>query len=187
MQNLRKHVLDDLRPYVCTYADCNLFDHFFENRDQWYKHEASHHRVKWFCNTVNHPEFEAQSDFLNHMKNHHESDFSLGQRSLLNDMFRYPSRSDEGECNLCLRLSSNLRSHVSRHLQQIALFALPRVNETAGSGKAELNTISSSGDHTAEPASQDADDESDDVWTRETPLEILLTTIGFLETAYPDQ
>jgi hypothetical protein len=157
---IRKPVLDDLRPYVCTYSGCEFFDHFFENRDQWYMHEASHHRVKLFCNTAKHPDYEAQLDFLMHMKKHHEWDFSLGQRSLLNDMFRHPSRSNEGQCNLCMRTSSNLRSHVSRHLQQISLFALPRVNETAGSEKAELNTQSSEDDKSLKKQRQAAEQSS---------------------------
>jgi hypothetical protein len=27
----KKHVLEDLQPYVCTYGDCELYDHFFES------------------------------------------------------------------------------------------------------------------------------------------------------------
>lgn len=143
INSYRKHVFEDLQPYVCTYPDCELFDHFFESRDEWYKHEAQRHRVKWFCNTENHLEYETQVDFLTHMKHHHGTNFDLGQLSLLKDMFRQPSRAIEGQCNLCMRHSAKLRSHVSRHLQQIALFALPRFNETAGSEKAELNSLSS--------------------------------------------
>jgi hypothetical protein len=77
------------------------------------------------------------------MKLDHSVDFTLEQRLLLKDMFQQPSRVNEGQCNLCMRHSSKLKSHVSRHLQQMALFALPRVNETSGSGVAELNTAAS--------------------------------------------
>jgi len=136
-------VFEDLQPYVCTYPDCDLSDHFFKSRDEWYKHEMQRHRVKWFCNIEGHSEYENQSDFSAHMKRCHDTAFDLRQRFLMKDMFQRPSRAVEGQCNLCLRHSTKLRSHVSRHLQQMALFALPRVNETAGSEKAELNTCSS--------------------------------------------
>ena len=136
-------MFEDLQPYVCTYPDCELFDHFFKSRDEWYKHEAQCHRVKWFCNTDKHPEYENESDFLTHMKHRHGTNFDLGQLSSLKDMFQQPSQAIKGQCNLCMRHSAKLRSHVSRHLQQMAVFALPRANETAGSEKAELNTWSS--------------------------------------------
>ncbi|GFF56548.1 putative Pfs, NB-ARC and TPR domain protein [Aspergillus udagawae] len=140
--NWEKHVLEDLQPYVCTYPECELFDQFFKTQDEWYKHEAQRHRVKWFCNTDHHPEYETQSDFLTHLKQHHGTTFDSGQLSLMRNIFQRPSRAVGGQCNLCMRQSTNLRSHVSRHLKQMALFALPRANETANSDMAELSTHS---------------------------------------------
>jgi hypothetical protein len=110
------------------------------SRDEWYKHETQRHRSKWFCNTEYHLEYEKEPDFLKHMKDDHGMAFDLRRLSILGDMFRKPSRAIEGQCNLCMRHSAKLRGHVSRHLQQIALFALPRLNETAGSVKAELSS-----------------------------------------------
>ncbi|KAF2006121.1 hypothetical protein P154DRAFT_254087 [Amniculicola lignicola CBS 123094] len=133
----KKHVLEDLQPYICTYGDCNLYNHFFESRDAWFKHEAQHHRIKWFCNTDNHPEYEREEDFRIHMAKDHDTFMDETQFKLLSDVFRHPTRGIEGTCNLCMRSSKKLRSHVSRHLQQISLFALPRINDSAGSGEAE--------------------------------------------------
>ncbi|KAF2464630.1 uncharacterized protein BDR25DRAFT_296597, partial [Lindgomyces ingoldianus] len=121
----KKHVLEDLQPYICTYEDCDLYDHFFENRDAWFKHEAQHHRAKWFCNTDHHPEYDMETDFIKHMELDHNTTFDHQQFALIRDMFRQPSRSIEGTCNLCRRHSKRIKSHVSRHLQQMALFALP--------------------------------------------------------------
>ncbi|KAI9772127.1 MAG: hypothetical protein M1840_001416 [Geoglossum simile] len=136
----KKYVFEDLQPYVCTHPHCELFDHFFKSQDEWYKHEVQRHRVKWFCNTENHPEYRAGPDFLTHMRRRHDTNFDLSQLSLLKDMFLQPLRAVEGQCNLCMRHSIKLMNHVSRHLQQIALFALARANETSGSQNAELNT-----------------------------------------------
>jgi hypothetical protein len=137
MISCRKHVLGDLRPYVCTYPDCDLLEHFFDNREEWYKHETQQHRVKWFCNILGHPQYSERTDFLTHMSRDHDTTFKDSQLTLLPSMFQCPSRSQDGICNLCTRSCTKLKSHVSRHLQQIALFALPRVNETE-----ELNSES---------------------------------------------
>jgi hypothetical protein len=139
----KKHVLEDLQPYVCTYGDCELYDHFFESRDAWFKHEAQQHRTKWSCNVDGHMEYDSEGHFLLHMRADHDQNFDEVQFSLVKSMFRRPTNSLEGTCNLCDRQSKNLRSHLSRHLQQIAIFALPRVNETTGSGQAERDSRSS--------------------------------------------
>jgi len=139
----KKHVLEDLQPYVCTYGDCELYDHFFESRDAWFKHEAQQHRTKWSCNIDGHMEHDSEGHFLLHMRTDHDQNFDEVQFSLVKSMFRRPTNSLEGMCNLCCRQSNNLRSHLSRHLQQIAIFALPRVTETAGSGQAERDSRSS--------------------------------------------
>ncbi len=38
----RKHVLRDLRPYVCTFEDCEL--QLFPDRRTWFSHELKNHR-----------------------------------------------------------------------------------------------------------------------------------------------
>lgn len=65
------------------------------------------------------------------MKSDHNTTFDASQSSLLSSMFRCPSQSLQGICNLCGKPSKSLKSHVSRHLEQVALFALPRINEVA--------------------------------------------------------
>ncbi|KAF2688930.1 hypothetical protein K458DRAFT_293521, partial [Lentithecium fluviatile CBS 122367] len=67
----RKHVLCDIQPYVCTFGECDLFDHFFKSREEWFRHEAQHHRAKWFCNSNNHPTFDAEPGLLAHMEGKH--------------------------------------------------------------------------------------------------------------------
>jgi hypothetical protein len=136
----RKHVLGDLQPYACTYPDCDLLEHAFESRDNWYKHETQHHRVEWFCNFDGHQQYNEQSNFIAHMEKDHQTAFDKGQLSLLRSMFQRPLRNPEGNCNLCLRSCANLKSHVGRHLEQIALFALPRTNETTGSEATQLDS-----------------------------------------------
>jgi hypothetical protein len=119
----------------------NIFSRI-SSKEEWYKHEAQYHRVKWFCNIYNHSKYDKREDFLNHMQNDHNTTFEKGEFDSIQDMFRQPSQSTGGTCNLCMRDSKRLRSHVACHLEQIALFALPRANEISGSGKAEHDTES---------------------------------------------
>jgi hypothetical protein len=165
--------LEDIQPYVCTYGDCDLYDHFFDSKEAWFKHEAQHHRAKLFCNTEDHPEYKSENDFLLHMTHDHGQKMDNSQFALLKNMFRRPSRSIEGTCNLCMRPAKRLKSHLASHLQQIALFAVPIINETTGSGIAEQNswpskhkeknlgesTDNGSGDSISSSKSEDADQE----------------------------
>ena len=136
----RKHVMSDLKPYVCTYGDCELYDFLFETKKDWYEHEASHHRVVWFCNFDNHQEYHNQADFLTHMKDMHETHLDTARLSSLNDMFQRPSFAQDGHCRLCQKSTAKLINHVSRHLQQLALFAIPRINEVENSADAGKDT-----------------------------------------------
>lgn len=139
MDSCRKHVFEDLQPYVCTFSDCDLSDQFFENRDEWNKHEIQCHRIEWFCNVDPHPHYVEKADFLAHMKSSHYTSFDDSQLSLLSGMFSCPSQRLDGICNLCRKPSVRLETHVSRHLEQIALFALPRINEEAGDNTTNAN------------------------------------------------
>jgi hypothetical protein len=122
----KKHVFDDLQPYVCTFPSCELQDHFFTDRTQWWQHETEVHRFAWHCNTRHHQSYDEQERFLRHMQEAHITSFTSKQLCELTPVFRSPSTKAAGVCNLCFRRSENLKSHISRHLQRIALFALPR-------------------------------------------------------------
>jgi hypothetical protein len=123
--NVRKHVLSDLQPYVCTYLDCSLHEHLFQNQEEWWQHESQCHRFQWFCNAGKHEIFQEASEFVNHMKDHHHQVIRDNQLPDLKHMFRHPTLSQEGVCNLCGTWSTKLRSHIAKHLQQLALFAIP--------------------------------------------------------------
>ena len=59
----------------------------------------------------------------------------------MKDMFRQPSKAVSGKCNLCMKDSKRLKSHISYHLEEMALFALPRLDEAAASGLAFIFQI----------------------------------------------
>lgn len=161
----KKHVIADLRPYVCSFSGCTLQDHFFRNRKEWYQHEIQEHRLVWHCNTEGHSQYRAEGDFLNHMSHDHDVTFLPDQVASVAPMFRCPDRNPEGDCNICFQHSKNLRSHVARHLQRIALFALPRWyneedNSQLSKGRGSRKALSSGDERDAAP---DTDQEKDDI------------------------
>ena len=119
----RKHILKDLRPYVCTSEHCPKAAHLFERRNHWYDHEIQSHRREWYCDDCK-EFFRAKGDFKDHLKTDHQNLFS---ESGING--REKASFDDQRCPICQGLQkypyTRLRSHLARHMQQLALFTLP--------------------------------------------------------------
>ena len=47
LTSVRKHVLTDLQPYLCTFEGCST--QMFQSRHQWFQHELDKHRKEWHC------------------------------------------------------------------------------------------------------------------------------------------
>ncbi len=43
----RSHLLKILESYICTFSDCELEDKAFTSRQEWFKHKANCHRIRW--------------------------------------------------------------------------------------------------------------------------------------------
>ncbi|RDW77569.1 hypothetical protein BP6252_05622 [Coleophoma cylindrospora] len=156
----KKHVFQDLKPYVCTFEKCDL--KMFKSRREWFMHELQLHRREWTCQECSHKAFSTQAEFLKHLISSHKFD---GNESHLE---AYILQSEEpvnripiSACPLCDDLQKNnheskdssspgalddgtddmakpsrqyitvkqFRSHLGRHLEQLALFALPRTED----------------------------------------------------------
>jgi hypothetical protein len=66
----RKHVFADLKPYVCTFEDCEL--RIFSDLHSWVSHELENHRKEWNCYFCRHPPFSRSNDYLGHVKRQHQ-------------------------------------------------------------------------------------------------------------------
>ena len=82
---------------------------------------------------MGHPASYDPKAFLAHMSACHNTTIVPTQDSVFLSMFEYPNRTLSGACCLCFHEASNLKTHLAHHLEQIALFALPRKNEVAES------------------------------------------------------
>lgn len=132
LSTIRKHILSDLRAYVCTFESCDL--RMFEGQHEWWEHELQFHRKQWKCQLCPEASAQMRSDLETHVSNTHldiiiDIDFFI-QGCLMPRMQR--------NCPLCVDLEArqhnNLsasialrryREHLGRHMEQLAMAALP--------------------------------------------------------------
>ena len=130
------HVLTDLRPYICTFSDCDYGLIQFSTRGAWAEHEYTNHRfeVRWKCVKCT---FEATSpdDWERHLEEAHFVTFSGPELIIATDRARIknPRPSEDEDCHLCKTKPATSRrafeKHVGKHMEEMALFALPQDNE----------------------------------------------------------
>ena len=162
---IRKHVFADPRPYVCTF-ECDL--KLFADRRAWFEHELQCHRLEWSCRACSHPPFRSEAGLSMHMRYRHGPFSSAAQLPALIEASRQPvDRISAAECPLChwditlkdlnSHMSSDetlvvtpeqFRRHLGAHMEQLALFALPRSykyeEEDADSNEAAVMAVSDS-------------------------------------------
>ncbi|KAH6719114.1 hypothetical protein BKA61DRAFT_473803, partial [Leptodontidium sp. MPI-SDFR-AT-0119] len=141
----KKHVLSDLKPYVCTFEDCEL--KLFSDRHTWFSHELKDHRQEWRCYFCSHYPFENSDSYQRHLASHHPESFVKAQLPALLEMSQKAlSKLSPTDCPFCddweqrLRIinphipatealavtPSQFQHHLGAHMEQLALFAIPR-------------------------------------------------------------
>lgn len=144
-----KHVLADLRAYVCTIDGCS--SGLFEDKDDWMRHEMDVHRRQWSCSTCGKKSFQSAQDLELHMCRKHDA--GALPEAVLTQVAAASSQPmseiSASECPLCNQLDQDMRSemmrlgtgvppstaimvpakkfedHLAEHLEQLALFAIP--------------------------------------------------------------
>lgn len=158
----KMHVFADLQPYICTFADCEDELAKFPNRAAWAEHEFSQHRItrSWSC-----PEcpqaFKNLPRWESHTQERHCLSFSDQNLSIAKDMAykTEATRIEEDECPLCRLVLGKPRrafvKHVGRHMEEIALMALPRdIEEDSEEGSVSTDrTNTSHSEHIAQQSS----------------------------------
>ncbi|TAQ84989.1 hypothetical protein B7494_g6698 [Chlorociboria aeruginascens] len=149
----KKHVYDDLEPYVCLFSNCSLGLHTFQSRRTWIMHEFQMHRIdtKWPCNMCK-ESFASTESLQSHIESTHKQAFAFSQvEQLITASKRNIVRSAETEiCPFCLtypaRTQKVFASHVGRHLQEISLSALPRIDLLSGNNSDDDDDVHDSSD-----------------------------------------
>ena len=127
------HVFSDLQPYICTLSDCEDELVQFSSRAAWADHECSKHRNTrlWTCPDCPR-EFPEVSGWEQHLQERHCLLFSGTNLQVAKNMaLKTEAKCIENyECPLCRIVVGKPRrgfvKHVGRHMEEIALMALPR-------------------------------------------------------------
>lgn len=122
----KRHVLNDFEPYVCTFENCVQTNDRFQTREDWYNHEIQQHRLDYSCNVENHQEYSDIREFKSHMNKEHN--IQIDNKSIQSQlsMFSRSTRHKSGVCPFCMKSTKHLKGYLARHLERIALYALPR-------------------------------------------------------------
>lgn len=132
----KMHVFADLRPYICTFPDCRDELAQFTTRAAWADHEFTEHRhdQTWNCLECS-KKFTSASDWEQHLQEMHHRVFIGPQVPVARNIAyqKQPRPIETEECPLCRVVLGKPRrafvKHVGRHMEEIALMALPRNTE----------------------------------------------------------
>ncbi|KAK4160462.1 hypothetical protein QBC43DRAFT_373017 [Cladorrhinum sp. PSN259] len=124
----------DLRPYVCTFEDCN--SGLFDSRHEWWQHEIDTHRSKWTCTICPPPAAlcGSKQEIESHMRVRHSDQVTEAQLPFLVKVSRTQDYLDVSSCSLCLDWPNNSRNqasekelarHLARHMQRLSLASVP--------------------------------------------------------------
>ncbi|KAI1073614.1 hypothetical protein F5B20DRAFT_566434 [Whalleya microplaca] len=144
-----QHIFGDLQPYVCTFNDCSCPEKMYPTRQDWIYHEMQVHRRQWNCKYCRQT-FFSQSLMTQHLEAIHRGIWEYDKLPRILELCE--SSMDDSEvqhCPLCpIELAvDELMTHLAKHMEELALLALPsRCEETESNStdEADLSTRISS-------------------------------------------
>lgn len=105
----KKHVFQDLRPYICTFEGCDM--KVFADRSSWFSHELQAHRVEWCCPFCPLPPFQSLKIFEGHLASRHTRLFSRDHLELLTEACKQSVNSISPlACPFCEEWSTGLEN-----------------------------------------------------------------------------
>ncbi|UNI16895.1 hypothetical protein JDV02_003285 [Purpureocillium takamizusanense] len=127
----KRHVHEDLRPYICLEKDCIAPEKEFARRHHWMNHMRQSHWSTYTCPASCGAMFLSVSECQEHLTQSHPGPVQADKMIALIELGAQPLDLSEGiACPLCgdsLKSAQQYRHHVGRHQEQLALFALPIV------------------------------------------------------------
>ncbi|KAK0745832.1 hypothetical protein B0T18DRAFT_410254 [Schizothecium vesticola] len=125
----KKHVFRDLRPYVCLVTSCATPEQLYLRRGDWIDHMKQDHWKAWRCPFACSHLLHSKLDFLTHIKQSHPEGAFARTLDTLESLSSQPDLAKaKGTCPLCpfsIASHTQYASHVAKHVEQLALFALP--------------------------------------------------------------
>ncbi|KAF5687282.1 meiosis-specific serine threonine kinase mek1 [Fusarium circinatum] len=120
----RKHIIQDLQPYMCTRNDCPDPNIMYGTRSAWLSHEAQIHRKVFRC--FEHPEnFSSRESLEHHFTSLHQ-ELGRGQIEAMLDLGQASHQEERVSCPFCLSTGPFFRgffNHMAYHQERLACFA----------------------------------------------------------------
>lgn len=118
----------DLRPYSCTYSNCDAADRLFDSRHEWASHEKFTHRRVYKC--AEHPDHEFDElGYVAHTESFHSKYVDQMTSAYGLQAATSTGKSIDRGCPLCFISMASLEdmeAHLIYHLECVALLSLPR-------------------------------------------------------------
>ncbi|KLU83201.1 hypothetical protein MAPG_02266 [Magnaporthiopsis poae ATCC 64411] len=168
------HAFADIRPYVCTLGGSRCEELFFPDRNSWFQHELSQHRAQFTCTLCQSEPFDSSRTFRDHLQTHRDcSDERIDDLEVAGRAVKTAFTAkdcpfcSEWETAITARSVTNsstvsgphFKRHVATHLEQLALFSVPRAvgeeTEIDGDTSNELDSASSRSDIRAQYLQQE--------------------------------
>ncbi|KAB8300154.1 hypothetical protein EYC80_000381 [Monilinia laxa] len=103
----KKHVFSDLRPYVCTFKECDM--RMFRSRNEWFAHELQNHRREWVCEQCHNAPFPSSSSYKDHLRSMHHVEVDESQLKALVLQSEEPiDKVSATACRLCDEWKTNI-------------------------------------------------------------------------------
>ena len=141
----RRHVFRDLRPYVCTFEDCQNAGKLYVSRHDWIYHELQIHRREYVCKEC-HKIYSNRKEMSTHLREHYDKSISPARLGVVLDLCDRQvdvSDNEKDSCLVCaeeLSLSA-LQGHLAAHMEDIALFILPNTDEEEETGGSKASVL----------------------------------------------
>ncbi|KAH8882462.1 hypothetical protein GQ53DRAFT_665989, partial [Thozetella sp. PMI_491] len=128
-QTCRRHVFRDLRPYICTFEDCQNGGKLYVSRHEWMYHELQIHRRKYICNRCP-TSCPTRKAMETHLREHYSGSIHPAQWAAILDLCDRPlekQNTGKEQCFICREElpSSTLQEHLATHMEEVSLFVLP--------------------------------------------------------------
>ena len=135
----KKHLLEDLQPYICLFQNCNQRGKTYRSFKDWQAHLSQPHDQDWLC-PLSHIGVDADEKqallfdiaikFQEHLSLYHPDLDDCSMHGILKAA-RRPAMLTQ-RCFVCLveqTTAVNLQKHMAHHLEQAFLLALPGRND----------------------------------------------------------
>lgn len=141
----RRHVFSDLRPYVCLEQACETPHEEYSRRHLWFGHLAQAHWRVWACPFNCAGEMTSADALEIHLvKTHSQSMHADEIKKLVQMGGRKVAEVSEVMCPLCQEIMPSAKHymrHVGRHQEDLALFALPKIEVPDGHSQGQVESV----------------------------------------------